>query len=98
MTVLASFCLLFALLRWHCCLLLRLQRRQRGVLEELTRRCTASRWADRSVAAVDLDTDQSEIAALVTFVNHLLTRGWPGRQRGPARTARIGERTGRSAA
>jgi len=48
---LASFCLLFALLALALLLLLRCNGRQRGVLEELTARCTASRLGDRSVAA-----------------------------------------------
>jgi diguanylate cyclase (GGDEF)-like protein/PAS domain S-box-containing protein len=74
MTVLASFCLLFALLALALLVLLLLQRRQRGVLEELTRQVHGIAMGGSLGRRVELDTDQSEIAALVTVVNHLLTR------------------------
>ena len=74
MTVLASFCLLFALLALALLVLLLLQRRQRGVLEELTRQVHGIAMGGSLTRRVELDTDQREIAALVTVVNHLLTR------------------------
>src|SRR5260221_3754946 len=74
MTVLASFCLLFALLALALLVLLFLHRRQRGVLEELTRQVHGIAVGGSLTRRVDLDTDQREIAALVTVVNHLLTR------------------------
>jgi diguanylate cyclase (GGDEF)-like protein/PAS domain S-box-containing protein len=74
MTVLASLCLLFALLALALLVLVLLQRRQRGVLEELTRQVHGIAVSGSVSRRVELETDQREIAALVTVVNHLLTR------------------------
>jgi PAS domain S-box-containing protein len=74
MTVLALFCLLFALLALALLVLLLLQRRQRGALEELTRQVHGIAVGGSLSRRVELDTDQREIGALVTVVNHLLTR------------------------
>src|SRR5712672_2292432 len=92
MTVLASLCLLFAVLALALLALLFLQRRQRGVLEELTRQVHRIAVGGSLNRRVELDTDQREVAALVTVVNHLLARAVraePASQ--PAAPAAFGE-------
>ncbi len=74
MTVLASLCLLFAVLALALLVLAFLQRRQRGVLRELTRQVHRIAVGGSLSRRVELDTDQREVGALVTVVNHLITR------------------------
>ncbi|HLQ11806.1 MAG TPA: EAL domain-containing protein [Steroidobacteraceae bacterium] len=99
MTVLASLCLLFAVLALALLALLFLQRRQRGVLEELTRQVHRIAVGGSLNRRVELDTDQREIGALVTVVNHLLTRAVrpepaspPAAPAAPAAVGELGDR------
>ncbi|MBS0388649.1 MAG: diguanylate cyclase, partial [Proteobacteria bacterium] len=74
MSILALFCLLFALLAVALLVLYVMQRRQRGALEELTRELHRIAVGGSLRGRVELSTDQREVTALVTVVNHLLTR------------------------
>ncbi|MGH8254491.1 MAG: EAL domain-containing protein [Steroidobacteraceae bacterium] len=74
MSILALFCLLFALLAIALLVLYAMQRRQRRALEELTHQLHRIAVGGSLRGRIDLDTDQREVTALVTVVNHLLTR------------------------
>jgi diguanylate cyclase (GGDEF)-like protein/PAS domain S-box-containing protein len=74
MSILALFCLLFALLAAALLVLYVMQRRQRGALEELTRQLHRIVVGGPLRGRVELATDQREVTALVTVLNHLLTR------------------------
>ena len=74
MSILALFCLLFALLAVALLVLHLLQRRQRGALEEVTRQLHQIAVGGSLRGRVELDTDHRELSALVTVANHLLTR------------------------
>ena len=74
MSILAIFCLLFALLAVALLVLHLLQRRQRGALVEVTRQLHRIAVGGSLRGRVELDTDHRELAALVTVANHLLTR------------------------
>jgi diguanylate cyclase (GGDEF)-like protein/PAS domain S-box-containing protein len=74
MSILALFCLLFALLAAALLVLYAMQRRQRRALEELTTQLHRIAVGGSLRGRIDLDTDQRELTALMTVVNHLLTR------------------------
>jgi diguanylate cyclase (GGDEF)-like protein/PAS domain S-box-containing protein len=74
MSILALFCLLFALLAVALLVLYVMQRRVRGALDEVTRQLHRIAVGGALRGRVELATDQREIAALVTVANHLLTR------------------------
>ena len=74
MSILGLLFLLFGLLALLLLTLHWFQRRQRGALEELTRQVHRIAVGGSLRARVELHTDQRELAALVTVVNHLLTR------------------------
>ncbi len=74
MSILALFCLLFALLAVALLVLYAMQRRQRGALEEVTRQLHGIAVGGSLRGRIELATDQREVAALVTVANHLLTR------------------------
>ena len=74
MSILALFCLLFALLAVALLALHMMQRRQRGAIEEVTRQLHRIAVGGSLRGRIELDTDHREIAALVTVANHLLTR------------------------
>ncbi len=78
MSIIGLLCLLFALIAALVLVLYALQRRDmKGVLElsqQLQRIAIGGRLAGR----VDVQSDKPEVAALVTAVNHLLTRAGPG--------------------
>ena len=74
MSILALLCLLFALLALLLLALYILQRRQRGALEGITRQLHRIAVGGTLRGRLELDTDQREVSALVTVVNHLLTR------------------------
>ena len=74
MSILALFCLLFALLAVALLVLYAMQRRQRRALEELTTQLHRIAVGGSLRGRIGLDTDQREVTALVTVVNHLLTR------------------------
>ncbi len=74
MSILALFCLLFALLAAALLVLYVMQRRQRSALEELTRQLHRIAVGGSLRGRVELATDQREVTGLVTVVNHLLTR------------------------
>jgi diguanylate cyclase (GGDEF)-like protein/PAS domain S-box-containing protein len=74
MSILAVLCLLFGLLALLLLALYLLQRRQRGALEGVTRQLHRIAVGGSLRGRVELDTDQRELSALVTVINHLLTR------------------------
>ena len=93
MSILALFCLLFALLAVALLVLYAMQRRQRGALEELTRELHRIAVGGSLRGRVELATDQREVTALVTVVNHLLTRAATAAepQSQPASSAAVSE-------
>jgi diguanylate cyclase (GGDEF)-like protein/PAS domain S-box-containing protein len=74
MSILALLCLLFALLALMLLTLHWMQRRQRGALEELTREVHRVAVGGSLRGRIELKSDQRELDALVTVINHLMTR------------------------
>jgi diguanylate cyclase (GGDEF)-like protein/PAS domain S-box-containing protein len=74
MSILAVLCLLFALLAAALLVLYVIQRRGRRALQEITRQLHGIVVGGTLRGRVELDTDQRETDALVTTINHLLTR------------------------
>jgi diguanylate cyclase (GGDEF)-like protein/PAS domain S-box-containing protein len=96
MSILALLCAVFGLLALLLLTLHLLQRRQRQALDELTRQVHRIAVGGSLRERVELDTDNRELAALVTVVNHLLTRATvvePQAQLAPAASvSALGER------
>src|SRR5258706_3729499 len=92
MTVLASLCLLFAVLALALRLLASLQRRKGGVARKLTRQVHRMAGGGSLSRRVELDRDEREVGALVTVVNHLTPRvARPEATPQPAPPAAVGE-------
>ena len=99
MSILALFCLLFALLAVALLVLYAMQRRQRGALEEVTQQLHRIAVGGSLRGRIELATDQRELAALVTVANHLLTRAatavsdsQPAAAMAPAPVSELGDR------
>jgi len=78
MSILGLLCLLFALIAALFLVLYGLQRRDLKSLEQLSQQLQRIAIGGRLPGRVELDSDKPEVAALVTAVNHLLTRAGPG--------------------
>ncbi len=92
MSILALFCLLFALLAMALMVLYSMQRRHRAALDELARQLHRIAVGGSLRGRVELATDQRELAALVSVVNHLLTRAASAAPESlPAPPAAVGE-------
>ncbi|HKT71498.1 MAG TPA: EAL domain-containing protein [Steroidobacteraceae bacterium] len=74
MSIVGLLCLLFALVAALLLVLYALQRRELKGVEQLSQQVQRIAIGGRIEGRVDLPTDQPEISALTTAVNHLLTR------------------------
>src|ERR1700691_2411120 len=74
MSIIALLCLLFGVAALLLLVLYFLQRRQLTALEEVSRQVQRTAIGGSLKTRIDLTTDQPELAALVTAVNHLLAR------------------------
>jgi len=77
MSIVGLLCVLFALIAALVLILYALQRRDLRTLGELSQQLQRIAIGGRLVGRVDVDSDKPEISALVTAVNHLLTRAAP---------------------
>ncbi len=74
MSITGLLCLLFALVAALLVVLYALQRRDLRSIEQLSQQLQRIAIGGRLPGRVDVDSDKPEVAALVTAVNHLLTR------------------------
>ena len=86
MSIVGLSCLLFALLAALLLVLYWLQRRELTSVNELSQQLQRIAIGGRLDGRVDVHTDRAEVSALVTAVNHLLTRASP--QSGERESAR----------
>ncbi len=78
MSIIGLLCLLFALIAALVLVLYALQRRDMKGVMELSQQLQRIAIGGRLAGRVDVQSDKPEVAALVTAVNHLLTRAGPG--------------------
>jgi diguanylate cyclase (GGDEF)-like protein/PAS domain S-box-containing protein len=74
MSIIALLCLLFAVAALLLSVLFFLQRRQLSALDEVSRQVQRTAIGGSLKTRIELQTDQPELAALVTAVNHLVAR------------------------
>ena len=74
MSILGLLCLLLALIAGVVLVLYWLQRRSLNSVEELSQQLQRIAIGGRLAGRVELQTDSSEVSALTTTINHLLTR------------------------
>ncbi|MBV8144741.1 MAG: PAS domain S-box protein, partial [Gammaproteobacteria bacterium] len=89
MSILALLCLLFALITALVLILYAVQRRDLRSLRELSRQLQRVAIGGRLPARLEVGSDKPEIAALVTAVNHLLTRTAAAGEREAARAPKL---------
>ena len=87
MSIVGLLCLLFALVATLLLVLYWLQRRELESVGELSQQLQRIAIGGRLEGRVDLRTDRAEISALVTAVNHLLTRASTPGERDAARAS-----------
>jgi diguanylate cyclase (GGDEF)-like protein/PAS domain S-box-containing protein len=95
MSIVGLLCLLCALIAALFLVLYGLQRRDLKSVEQLSQQLQRIAIGGRLPGRVDVDSDKPEVAALVTAVNHLLTRAAPGEHdvaQAPRLFADLGER------
>src|SRR5579862_4958253 len=95
MSIVGLLCLLFALIAALLLVLYGLQRRDLKSVERLSQQLQRLANGGRLPARLELESDKPEVAALVTAVNHLLTRTGPGENdvaQAPRLFADLGER------
>ncbi|HXY98246.1 MAG TPA: EAL domain-containing protein [Steroidobacteraceae bacterium] len=95
MSILGLLCLFFALIAALFLVLYGLQRRDLKSVEQLSQALQRIAIGGRLPGRVDIDSDRPEVAALVTAVNHLITRAAPGEHdvaQAPRLFADLGER------
>ena len=97
MSIVGLLCLLLALVATLLLVLYWLQRRELASVGELSQQLQRIAIGGRLEGRVDLPTDRAEVSALVTAVNHLLTRAATSSERDGARSspkmfADLGER------
>jgi diguanylate cyclase (GGDEF)-like protein/PAS domain S-box-containing protein len=96
MSIIGLLCLLFALIAALILVLYALQRRDMRSVVELSQQLQRIAIGGRLVGRVDVSSDKPEVAALVTAVNHLLTRAGPAAEsaaiEAPKLFADLGER------
>jgi len=96
MSIIGLLCLLLALVVALLLVLYALQRRDMLNVVELSQQLQRIAIGGRLAGRVDVSSDTAEVAALVTAVNHLLTRAGPGAEReatdAPKLFADLGER------
>jgi diguanylate cyclase (GGDEF)-like protein/PAS domain S-box-containing protein len=89
MSIIGLLCLLFALIAALVLVLYTLQRRDIRSVEELSQQLQRIAIGGRLAGRVDVASDKPEVAALVTAVNHLLTRAGPGPEREAAEAPKL---------
>jgi diguanylate cyclase (GGDEF)-like protein/PAS domain S-box-containing protein len=87
MSIVGLLCLLFALIATLLFVLYWLQRRELASVGELSQQLQRIAIGGRLEGRVDLRTDKAEVSALVTAINHLLTRASGAGERDNARTS-----------
>src|SRR5580692_2560650 len=87
MSIVGLLCLLFALVATLLFVLYWLQRRELTSVGELSQQLQRIAIGGRLEGRGDLQTDKAEVSALVTAVNHLLTRAAPQGERDGARAS-----------
>src|SRR6185312_478462 len=88
MSIAGLFCLLFALTAALLLVLYWLQRRELESVGELSQQLQRIAIGGRLEGRIDVPSDKAEVSALVTAINHLLTRAAPlTGQRDGARTS-----------
>jgi diguanylate cyclase (GGDEF)-like protein/PAS domain S-box-containing protein len=96
MSIIGLLCLLFALIAALLLVLYGLQRRDVKSVAQLSQQLQRIAIGGRLPGRVDVASDKAEVAALVTAVNHLLTRAASGGERdgayAPKLFAELGER------
>jgi len=94
MSIVGLLCLLFALIAALLLVLYALQRRDLRGLLELSQQVQRIATGGRLPARVEVASEKPEVAALVTAVNHLLTRAGPGSEaaHAPKLFAELGDR------
>jgi diguanylate cyclase (GGDEF)-like protein/PAS domain S-box-containing protein len=97
MSIVGLLCLLFALVATLLLVLYCLQRRELKSVEQLSQQLQRIAIGGRLAGRIDLKTDSSEISALATAVNHILTRAAASPEREANRAmpklfAELGER------
>ena len=81
MSIIGLLCLLFALIAALVLVLYALQRRDMKSVVELSQQLQRIAIGGRLAGRVEIGSDNPELAALATAVNHLLTRAAPGAER-----------------
>jgi len=97
MSIIGLLCLLFALIAALVLVLYALQRRDMKSVLELSQQLQRIAIGGRLAGRVDVSSDKPEVTALITAVNHLLTRAGPGAEsaaavEAPKLFADLGER------
>ena len=87
MSIVGLLCLLFALVATLLFVLYWLQRRELASVGELSQQLQRIAIGGRLEGRLELPTDRAEVSALVTAVNHLLTRATVAGQRDSARAS-----------
>jgi diguanylate cyclase (GGDEF)-like protein/PAS domain S-box-containing protein len=80
MSIIGLLCLLFALIAALLLVLYALQRRDMKSVVELSQQLQRIAIGGRLAGRVDVGSDRPEVAALITAVNHLLTRAGPAEE------------------
>jgi diguanylate cyclase (GGDEF)-like protein/PAS domain S-box-containing protein len=89
MSIIALLCLLFGVAALLLLVLFFIQRRQLSALDEVSQQLQRTAIGGSLKNRIDLHTDQPELAALVTAVNHLLSRASSAVEQLPLRGAPI---------
>jgi len=87
MSIVGLLCLLFALVATLLLVLYWMQRRELESVGELSQQLQRIAIGGRLEGRVELATDKAEVSALVTAVNHLLTRTTTANERDGARAS-----------
>jgi diguanylate cyclase (GGDEF)-like protein/PAS domain S-box-containing protein len=89
MSIVGLLCLLFALIAGLVLVLYALQRRDVRTMEDLSQQLQRIAIGGRLPGRLDINSDKPEIAAMVTAVNHLLTRAAPAAERDGAEAPKL---------
>ncbi|HWZ62343.1 MAG TPA: EAL domain-containing protein [Steroidobacteraceae bacterium] len=95
MSIIGLLCLLFALIAALFLVLYGLQRRDLKSVAQLSQQLQRVAIGGRLPGRIEVDSDKPEVAALITAVNHLLTRAGPvesNQAQAPRLFADLGER------
>jgi diguanylate cyclase (GGDEF)-like protein/PAS domain S-box-containing protein len=87
MSIVGLLCVLFALTAALLLVLYALQRRELRAVEQLSQQLQKIAIGGRLAGRIELTSDRAEVSALVTAINHLLTRAALGAERDSARAS-----------